>query len=85
MFSYVLKFVAMVSSSSIKRYRSIRQSKGKTLTTANGVPYRKLLGIEDVLNQTRLFNKYDKIIKYEKEFYTRIVLTPKIVNFPFFT
>jgi len=60
------------------------QSKGKVSTTDDGVPAKKLSSIDDILNQTRFFKKPDHLFEYGKGFYTRIVLTPKIMNFLLF-
>ena len=54
------------------------------MATDDEVPARKLQGIEDVLNQTYFSSKHDQMIEYGKRVYTKIVLTPKIMNFSFF-
>jgi len=63
---------------------SVKLCKENALTADDGVPTIQLLIIEGILNQTRFFDKCDKMIEYGKKFYTKIVLTPKIMNFPLF-
>ncbi|WVY94008.1 hypothetical protein V8G54_033096 [Vigna mungo] len=74
----------MTSSLSTKRQRSGNQKREKALAIEPALPTRRLPSIEEVLNQTRFFGEHDHMIQYGKAFYKRKILTPKIMNFPFF-
>ncbi|XP_022642529.1 uncharacterized protein LOC106774437 isoform X3 [Vigna radiata var. radiata] len=74
----------MTSSLSTKRQRSGKQRREKALAIEPALPTRRLPSIEEVLNQTRFFGEHDHMIQYGKAFYKRKILTPKIMNFPFF-
>ncbi|XP_017437392.1 uncharacterized protein LOC108343552 isoform X2 [Vigna angularis] len=74
----------MTSSLSTKRQRSGNQRREKALAIEPALPTRRLPSIEEVLNQTRFFGEHDHMIQYGKAFYKRKILTPKIMNFPFF-
>nr|KYP63004.1 hypothetical protein KK1_017565 [Cajanus cajan] len=66
------------------RKRSSKESKGKTPATSDRAAGPRLPQIEEVLNQTRFFSQRDQMIKYGKEFYHRIVLHPKVMDFSYF-
>jgi len=71
MFSYILSSTTIASSSSTKRKTSVSQHKGKVPAIDDGVSTTKLLGVEDVLNQTYFFNKHDQTIEYGRCFTPR--------------
>ncbi|KAL2325439.1 hypothetical protein Fmac_024497 [Flemingia macrophylla] len=58
--------------------------KGKGITTSDETPRSRLPPIEDVLNQTRFFSKREQMIKYGLQFHHRVVLAPKLMDFPYF-
>nr|KYP34395.1 Retrovirus-related Pol polyprotein from transposon TNT 1-94 [Cajanus cajan] len=66
------------------RKRSSKESKRKTPATSDRAAGPRLPQIEEVLNQTRFFSQRDQMIKYGKEFYHRIVLHPKVMDFSYF-
>ncbi|KAL2331139.1 hypothetical protein Fmac_018720 [Flemingia macrophylla] len=74
----------MASGSRPTRKRTSVDRKGKGTTTSDEAPPRRLPSIEHVLNQTRFFSQRDQMIKYGNEFYQRVVLAPKLMDFQYF-
>ncbi|KAL2320268.1 hypothetical protein Fmac_029237 [Flemingia macrophylla] len=72
---------SMTSGSRPTRKRNSVDRKGKGTATSDEAPRRRLPSIEHVLNQTRFFSQRDQMIKYGNEFYHRIVLAPKLMDF----
>ncbi|KAL2325002.1 hypothetical protein Fmac_024060 [Flemingia macrophylla] len=74
----------MASGSRPTRKRTSMDRKGKGTTTSDEAPPRRLPSIEHVLNQTCFFSQRDQMIKYGNEFYQRVVLAPKLMDFQYF-
>ncbi|KAL2322487.1 hypothetical protein Fmac_026866 [Flemingia macrophylla] len=74
----------MASDSRPTRKRTSVDRKGKGTTTSDEAPPRRLPSIEHVLNQTGFFSQRDQMIKYGNEFYQRVVLAPKLMDFQYF-
>ncbi|KAL2318034.1 hypothetical protein Fmac_031910 [Flemingia macrophylla] len=74
----------MASGSRPTRKRTSVDRKGKRTTTSDEAPPRRLPSIEHVLNQTCFFSQRDQMIKYGNEFYQRVVLAPKLMDFQYF-
>ncbi|KAL2327568.1 hypothetical protein Fmac_020995 [Flemingia macrophylla] len=66
------------------RKRTSNERKGKPPATSEGGARPRLPSIEDVLNQTRFFSQHDQMIKYGNEFYHKVVLAPKFMDFRYF-
>ncbi|KAL2343350.1 hypothetical protein Fmac_004635 [Flemingia macrophylla] len=74
----------MASGSRPTRKKTSMDRKGKGTTTSDEAPRSRLPPIEDVLNQTRFFSKREQMITYGLGFHHRVVLAPKLMDFPYF-
>ncbi|KAL2330278.1 hypothetical protein Fmac_017859 [Flemingia macrophylla] len=74
----------MASGSRPTRKRTSMDRKGKGTTTSDEALRLRLPPIEAVLNQTRFFSKREQMVTYGLRFHHRVVLAPKLMDFPYF-
>ncbi|KAL2339779.1 hypothetical protein Fmac_007719 [Flemingia macrophylla] len=74
----------MASGSRPTRKRTSMDRKEKGTTTLDEAPRSRLPPIEAVLNHTLFFSKCEQMVMYGLGFHHRVVLAPKLMEFPYF-
>ncbi|KAL2341132.1 hypothetical protein Fmac_009072 [Flemingia macrophylla] len=75
---------SMASVSRPTRKRTSMDRKGKGTTTSDAAPRSRLPPIESVLNYRRFFSNREQMVTYGLGFHHRVVLAPKLMDFPYF-